>query len=532
MAAHLISLNDSLFNVSPIIMEHFCELMDCSDGDLGWKGLGERISTDWMNFRKIEMCAGQDKSQTKEMLWSWAHKNKTVGDLLEVLQEMGNQRAITLFTETNILSRVSFEEIAEATHNFHNDFIIRQGHFFDIFTAEITKKLYVVKLLKQKNQDEDQKTLKCFMSKWTSLPRFQHVNIIKLVGYITAGGLTCLVYPNMINGSLFHKLHCADITPLPWEKRYNILLGIAHAIYYLHRMKPCPVICGNITSKNILLDQHFQPKLSDFAMVHLRSYQINHNYTIKMNHSTLQFLGYLPEEYIRRGELSPKTDVYSYGVVMMEVLSACRVLNESKSTYLRDMFWNHVDKSGVESLLQFVDKKAKNWPLGVASKLMDISIVATSLRAKKRPTIEMVLEMIKSCKMADKCIDDQPRTLMSVPPCLCPLPWSNSNVPVENDETLDTLSVSESLFEKKRRTITPCECSQSEVTYVGGSRKCSAKIDLCTPIHSRNTSLNGHKLQMTDLSYTSRPVECSCSPGPDSTSYCEECLTNGLSHEK
>lgn len=485
-----------------------------------------------MDFRKIEKCAEQGRSRTKELLWSWAHKNKTIGDLLEVLQEMGHQRAITLFKEINVPSSVSFKEITEATHNFHIDYLIRGGHFFDIFKAEIRKELYVVKLLKQKNQEVDQKPVNHFMSKWKSLPRFQHVNILKLVGCITVGELPCLVYPNMINGSLFRKLHCADSTPpLTWQTRYNILCGVAHAIYYLHTMNPCPISCGNITSKNILLDQHFQPKLSDFAMVHLRSYLINHIYTIKMDHATLQFLGYLPEEYIRRGELSPKTDVYSYGVVIMEVISGCKaVLNGSQSTFLRDVFWNQLDKSGVESLLQFVDVKAKNWTIGVIHKLLNISIGATSLRAKQRLTMEMVLKMIESYKTVDKYTEDQPKSLMSVPPCLCPLPWSHSNVPVESDENLDSHF---SLFERKRDAVTPCECSQSEVTYLGDFRKCrSAENVIRTPIQSRNTPQNDHKLPMSDRSCTSRPVECSCSPGPDSTSHCEECLTNGFGHAK
>ncbi|XP_040265341.1 interleukin-1 receptor-associated kinase 3 [Bufo bufo] len=479
-----------------------------------------------MDFRKIERCAEQGKSRTKELLWSWAHKNKTIGDLLEVLHEMGHQRAITLFKETNVLSRVSFKEITEATHNFHKDFLIGEGHFFDIFKAEVKKELYVVKVLKQKNQDVDQETLNHFMSKLKTLPRVQHVNIIKLVGCITMEGFSCLVYPNMTNGSLFRRLHCANsTTPLPWQILYNILVDVAHAIYYLHTMNPSPVTCGNITSKNILLDQHFQAKLSDFAMVHLRSYQINHIYTIKMDYATLQFLGYLPEEYIRRGELSPKTDVYSYGVVIMEVLSQYQaVLNGSKTTYLRDVIWNQVDKSGVESLLQFVDRKTKNWPAGVVHKLLGISVEATSLRAKQRPTMEMVLEIIKSCKSAEKYTEDRPKPLMSVPPCPCPPPWSHSNVPVESDENLDSYF---SWPERKRNVIIPCESSQSEVTYLRGSRKCtSAENVICTPMHSRNP------LQMSDQPYTSRPVECSCYPGPDSTSYCEECLTNGFGQAK
>ncbi|XP_073507836.1 interleukin-1 receptor-associated kinase 3 isoform X2 [Phyllobates terribilis] len=505
-----LGLNNSLFEVPPIIMEHFCELMDCRDGDLGWKGLAERLSSDWMDFHKIEKCAEQGRSRTKELLWSWAHKNKTVGDLLEVLQQMGHQRAITIFNEINAVSCVSVKEITEATHNFHKDFMIGEGHFFDIFKAQIRKELYVVKLLKQKNQKVDQKALNHFMLKWKSLPTFQHKNIIKLVGCVTMGGITCLVYPNMVTGSLFRKLHRAKSTPpLPWHIYYSILVGVANAIYYLHTMNPYPVICGNITSKSILLDQHFQPKLSDFAMVHLRSYLINQLYTIKMDYAKLQILGYLPEEYIRRGELSPKTDVYSYGVLIMEVLSGRQaVLNGPNNTYL------------------IVDMKAENWPVDVAHKLLNISFEATSLLAKQRPTIEMILEMTNSCKTSDKCTEDHPKSLMSVPPCLCPLPLSNANVPVESDENVDSYF---SVHERKQDAITPRECSQSEVTYLGDSRKFrSTENVICTPIQNRNTSLSDQKLRMGDLAYTSRPVECSCSSGPDSTSYCEECLTNGF----
>ncbi|KAM4036277.1 interleukin-1 receptor-associated kinase 3 [Anomaloglossus baeobatrachus] len=524
MAELSLGLNASLFEVPPTIMERFCELMDYSDGELGWKGLAERLSSDWMDFRKIEKCAEQGRSRTKELLWSWAHKNKSVDDLLEVLQEMGHRRAISLFNEINAVSHVSVKEITEATQNFHKDFMIGEGHFFDIFKAEIRKELYAVKLLKQKNQEIDQKALNQFMLKWKSLPRFQHKNIIKLAGCVTMGGITCLVYPNMINGSLFRKLHCAKSTPpLPWHIRYNILVDVAHAIYYLHTRKPYPVLCGNITSKSILLDQHFQPKLSDFAMVHLRSYLINQLYTIKMDQATLQFLGYLPEEYIRRGELSPKTDVYSYGVLIMEVLSGRQaVLNEPNTTYLRDLFWNEMDKSGIGPLLQIVDMKTRNWPVDVAHKLLTISFEATSLRAKQRPTFEMILEMTKSC---NKYTEDHPKSLMCFPPCVCRLPLSNPNVPIESDENVDSyFSVHE-----KQDAIRPCECSQSEVTYLGGTRTCRSTDNfISTPVQDRNTSQSDQKLWMSDLSYTSRPVECSCSSGPDSTSYCEQCLINGF----
>ncbi|XP_063783610.1 interleukin-1 receptor-associated kinase 3 [Pseudophryne corroboree] len=487
-----------------------------------------------MDFRKIEKYAVQGKSRTKELLWSWAHKNKTVGDLLIVLQEMGLQRAMNLFTEINVQPRVSCKEIEEGTKNFHRDFFIGEGHFFEVFKADIKKQLCVVKLLKQKNNLADQKQSNLFMSEWKHLPRLQHSNILEILGFITMEGRTCLVYPYMSNGSLFHRLLCTGNTPpLSWQIRYNILLGVAKAIQYLHSVDSYPIDCGNINSKHILLDQHFQPKLSDFAMIHLRSNLINTtpHHTIKMDHAALRFLAHLPEEYIRKGELSLKTDVYSYGIVTMEVLSGCQaILNGSKCTYLKEVFWNQMEKRGTESFLAIMDMKSNNWPYGVAQTLFGVSIESTALRSKERPTMEEVLKSIEGCKDADKYSGDQPKSLVSVPPGLCPLPWSYANVPVESDESLDC-SFS---LERKIEVVTPCECSQSEVTFLGVNRKVRDKGSVPSPpIQSNTTSHSDHILQRNEITHNNNPVECSYSTGPDTvTVFCEECIANGFGYCK
>ncbi|XP_068132844.1 interleukin-1 receptor-associated kinase 3 [Hyperolius riggenbachi] len=520
-----------LFDVPPCIMENFCKLMDCTDGKLGWRGLGERLISDWKDFRKIEKYADQGKSRTKEMVWSWAHKNKTVGDLLLVLQEMGHQRALSIFREINALPPVSLQEIKVGTNNFSNDLLIGEGQFCEVYKAEIKKQLSVVKLLKQKNETSDkQQQVQLFMTQWKGLPRVQHPNILELLGYVMMDDSACLVYPYMKNGSLFHRLHSTeDSYPLSWELRHSILLGVAQAITFLHAMSPRSVICGNVTSKNILLDQHFQPKLSDFAMVHLRSYLINHINTIKMDHAMLRLLGYLPEEYIRRGDLSVKTDVYSYGIIIMEVLSGCQaVLNGSKATFLREHFWEQMEKDGVESLLHFKDIKTSNWPLFVVENLLHVSFKSTALRAKQRPTMSEVLKRLENCNTFEKLKEDLPKPLMSVPPYISPLPWSILNAPLETDETMD---MDIYLHQIKKKAESPCECSQSEVTFLGNARNYRQGRDITSLlIQSNNVLQDEHLLQRLDSSYTSRPVECSCSSGPYSTSFCKECIENGFGH--
>ncbi|XP_018431847.1 PREDICTED: interleukin-1 receptor-associated kinase 3 [Nanorana parkeri] len=472
------SCSTSLFDVPPVIMETFCELMDCSDGDLGWRGLAERLSSDWRDFRKVEKYAEQGKSRTKELVWSWAHKNKTVGDLLLVLQEMGQQRAISLFREINVLSPVSLQEIKEGTKNFSSDFLIGEGQFFDVYKADIKKQLCVAKLLKKKNALADhQKQVKSFLAQWECLPRIHHPNVLQLLGYVRADESTCFVYPYLKHGSLFHRLHHTDkALPLSWQVRYNILFGVAKAIQHLHTMYTTPIICGNITSKNILLDQHFQPKLSDFAMVHLWSYLINQIKTIKMDHATLRFLGYLPEEYIR-GDLSVKTDVYSYGIIIMEVLSGCQavVVNGSKATFLVSIF---------------------------------------------------VLKRIENCTASEKSSEDHPKSLMLISPGMWPLHGSLSNDPVETDETMDDAII---VYERKKET----ECSQSEVTFLGNTRKDRAEEKVTSLLMQSKAMLHDDNVLYTrDTPHTSRPVECSCSSGPSSITFCEECIANGFGQDQ
>ncbi|KAM4748859.1 interleukin-1 receptor-associated kinase 3 [Rhinophrynus dorsalis] len=572
MAAPGLSLNPdmSLFEVPPSLMENFCKIMDCSDGDLGWRGLAERLSPDWMEFRKIERYAEQGKSRTRELLWSWAHKNKTICDLLLVLQDMGHERAIHLFKiqgasinwqnhsstglkdiiaencgestleyiwmhtpdsqhkVKNTLPSINFEMVKQGTKDFHQDLLIGHGQYFDVYKAEIHKQKCVVKILKQEKQLPDPRQWKLFVLELRGLPRFQHPNILELLGYFSADERTYLVYPYLMNGSLFNRIQCTGNTsPLSWQVRYNILVGVARAIQYLHAVKPCPVICGNITSKNILLDQHFQPKLSDFAMVHLRSYLINHLGTIKMDHATLKSLGYLPEEYIRRGNLSSKTDVYSYGILMMELLTGHQaVLKGSTTLYLKELLWEQMEKSGVESLYSFLDKKSDGWPQCVAHKLLSLCIDCTVSREKHRPTMEEVLERIESAGQRN---EDQPMSLKSVLPSHCPGFVWYPNVPVESDESQDDPV---SLLQRRRTPETPCECSKSEATFLGETRKngdsrTAGKI-IPSMIQRDNPSYVDLMLQVPEQMYLSRPVECSCSSGPDSTKPCEECMANGF----
>ncbi|XP_069485862.1 interleukin-1 receptor-associated kinase 3 isoform X2 [Ambystoma mexicanum] len=527
-----------LFSVPPTIMEPFCELMDSCDGELGWRGLAERLLTDWMEFRKVERYAEQGKSRTRELLWSWAQKNKTLGDLLEALHDMGQERAIHLFSrqglvlpspsrpgnvpsesrnsnakerenrapeskkatpvpesaEMNPSPSITFQEITEGTKDFQAGLKIGDGQFFEMYKAQIRNHTFMVKLYKQDVKAGCKKQMNKFLSELEVFLLFRHSNILELVGYCSQNGCMCLIHPYMKNGSLLDRIQCSGNTaPLPWQSRLDILTGAARAVQFLHSAKPCAVLCGSLTSATILLDDQLQPKLSEFGSAHLRSPLVSKSYTIIMDPGARKSMGHLPEEYIRQGKLSTKTDVYSYAIVIMEVLT------------------------GYEAVLED--------PYHVS----------------------LVLEILENAQHGFNFPEDLPKSLKSLP---CPSPPSITNhhtpsIPMENDENEDSLPdpPGRPAIRDQRVPNTPCECSQSEVMFLSSAMadngESSAKpsnqgphslqkMPHIAPLHCPSVNhVYENSSKHASPSGPRKLVECSCSSGAHSVD-CEDCIANGF----
>ncbi|XP_076967450.1 interleukin-1 receptor-associated kinase 3 [Tamandua tetradactyla] len=569
-----------LFDLPPALLGELCAVLDSCDGEMGWRRLAERLSNSWLDVRHIEKYVEQGKSGTRELLWSWAQKNKTIGDLLQILQEMGHHRAIHLITnygrtvtpseqsnqrdgfpamsskvecETanvttdNVVlipehnekgrlckSSINFQNIIEGTKNFHKDFLIGEGEIFEVYRAEIQNQTYAIKLFKQEKKMQCKKHWKRFLSEIEVLLLFHHPNILELAAYFTETEKFCLVYPYMRNGSLFDKLQCVGNTaPLPWHIRISILIGASKAIQYLHSSEPCAVICGSISSANILLDDQFQPKLTDFAMAHFRPHLEYQSSTINMTSSSSKQLWYMPEEYIRQGKVSIKTDVYSFGIVIMEVLTGCKVvLDDPKHIRLRDILIELMEKRGLDSCLSFLDKKVHPCPKNFSAKLFSLAGQCAATRAKLRPSMDEVLNTLESTQASLYFTEDPPTSLKSF---RCPSPLFLDNVPsipVEDDESqnIHSLPPDKDLRKDRMTQKIPFECSQSEVTFLNFDKKAGSKRneDACSmPSSCEGSWSPKHVTPSEDIevccitmdsssespghSYRSRAVESSCS---------------------
>ncbi|EDL24398.1 interleukin-1 receptor-associated kinase 3 isoform 1 [Mus musculus] len=581
-----------LFDLPPALLGELCGILDSCDGPLGWRGLAERLSNSWLDVRHIEKYVNQGKSGTRELLWSWAQKNKTIGDLLEVLQDMGHQRAIHLIinygvswtpsvqthhelpfpsfppevkhacrendpgplepanvTVDNVLvpehnekgtlqkTPISFQSILEGTKHFHKDFLIGEGEIFEVYRVDIRNQAYAVKLFKQEKKMQLKKHWKRFLSELEVLLLFRHPHILELAAYFTETEKLCLVYPYMSNGTLFDRLQCTNgTTPLSWHVRISVLIGIAKAIQYLHNTQPCAVICGNVSSANILLDDQLQPKLTDFAAAHFRPNLEQQSSTINMTGGGRKHLWYMPEEYIRQGRLSVKTDVYSFGIVIMEVLTGCKVvLDDPKHVQLRDLLMELMEKRGLDSCLSFLDRKIPPCPRNFSAKLFSLAGRCVATKAKLRPTMDEVLSSLESTQPSLYFAEDPPTSLKSF---RCPSPLFLDNVPsipVEDDENQNNHSVppKEVLGTDRVTQKTPFECSQSEVTFLGldrnrGNRGSEADCNVPSSSHEECWSPElvapsqdlsptvislGSSWEVPGHSYGSKPMEKRCSSG-------------------
>lgn len=331
----------------------------------------------------------------------------------------------------------------------------------------------------QEKKLQFKKHWKRFLSELEVFLLFRHPHILELAAYFTETEKLCLVHPYMSNGTLFDRLHCADNTaPLSWHIRISVLIGTSKAIRYLHNTQPCSVICGNISSTNILLDDQFQPRLTDFAMAHFRPHLEHHSSTINTTGSGRKHLWYMPEEYIRQGRLSVKTDVYSFGIVIMEVLTGCKVvLDGPRRVQLRDLLVELMEKRGLDSCLSFLDRKIQPCPRNFSAKLFSLAGQCAATRAKLRPTMDEVLNSLESAEPSLYFAEDPPTSLKSF---RCPSPLFLDNVPsipVEDDENqnIHTGPHERALRTDKVTQKTPFECSQSEVTFLGLDRNARNK---------------------------------------------------------
>ncbi|XP_021727271.1 putative receptor-like protein kinase At4g00960 isoform X2 [Chenopodium quinoa] len=211
----------------------------------------------------------------------------------------------------------SYETLIKATDKFHSSHKLGEGGFGPVFKGKLLDGREVaVKMLSQHSRQGQKE----FINEAKLLARVQHRNVVNLLGYCTHGEDKLLVYEYVSNESVDKLLFKPDKRQqLDWKKRYEVIAGVAKGLLYLHEDSHSCIIHRDIKASNILLDDKWIPKIADFGMARLFPEDQTH-----VNTRVAGTNGYMAPEYVMHGHLSVKADVFSFGVLMLELISGQR----------------------------------------------------------------------------------------------------------------------------------------------------------------------------------------------------------------
>ncbi|CAM6027754.1 unnamed protein product [Sphagnum balticum] len=296
-----------------------------------------------------------------------------------------NARDVSLMLAERKSVEFSYEELAAATDNFSISHKIGQGGFASVYFGEIhNQKLAIKKMTLQ--------ATKAFLAELQVLTHVHHTNLVQLIGYCTDQHLF-LVYEYIENGTLDQHLHGKVMPPLTWSQRVQIALDAARGLEYIHEHIKPTYIHRDIKSANILIDRDLHAKVADFGLAKLTESGTG-------THGIVGTFG-----YALYGEISPKVDVFAFGVVLYEMISGGVAIlqgdlstsslqsGSSQGRTLTSLFEQVVhDSNGKEKLPGLLDPALKDdYPLDAVWKVAQLAEHCTRANARTRPKMRFVV---------------------------------------------------------------------------------------------------------------------------------------------
>lgn len=310
----------------------------------------------------------------------------------------------------------TFSELKNATHDFSRLLKIGEGGFGSVFKGSIKpvdgKGDQVVVAIKKLNKDGLQGH-KQWVAEVQFLGVVEHPNLVKLLGYCAVDGergiQRLLVYEYMPNRSLEDHLFNKAYQALPWDRRLEIILGAAQGLAYLHEGLEIQVIFRDFKTSNILLDENFKSKLSDFGLAR-EGPMAGHTH---VSTAVVGTYGYAAPDYIETGHLTAKSDVWSFGVVLYEILTGRRSLERNlPRTEQKLLEWVKQFPPDSKRFGQVMDPRLENqYSSSAARRIAKLADSCLLKSAKDRPKMSQVVETLKQIMQVSE--DGNPLSLES-----------------------------------------------------------------------------------------------------------------------
>ncbi|MCD7455342.1 hypothetical protein HAX54_027883 [Datura stramonium] len=329
---------------------------------------------------------------------------------LNALQQSVEKKKIVdaLLSSDGRYRRFTREEIEVATDYFSESKMIGEGAYGKVYKGDLDHTPVAIKVLHSDASEKKEE----FLKEVEVLSQLHHPHIVLLIGACPDKG--CLVYEYMENGNLEEYILERNSKPFPWFCRFRILFEVACALAFLHNSKPEPIIHRDMKPGNILLDKNFVSKIGDVGLAKIMSDVVPESITEYRNSVLAGTLGYMDPEYQRTGTLRPKSDLYAFGIIILQLLAARR------PNGLIMKFENAIN---CNSLVDILDNSVPDWPLIEAEELARMALKCCKLRCRDRPDLETeVLPLLKRLAEFAEMHTNVEKNLIQAPtPYLCPI---------------------------------------------------------------------------------------------------------------
>ncbi|KAB5563777.1 hypothetical protein DKX38_003831 [Salix brachista] len=298
------------------------------------------------------------------------------------------------------LKRFSLRELQVATDNFSHKNILGRGGFGKVYKGRLADgSLAAVKRLKEERTQGGELQ---FQTEVEMISMAVHRNLLRLRGFCMTPTERLLVYPYMVNGSVASCLRerPESQAPLNWPKRQGIALGSARGLAYLHDHCDPKIIHRDVKAANILLDEEFEAVVGDFGLAKLMDYKDTHVTT-----AVRGTIGHIAPEYLSTGKSSEKTDVFGYGVMLLELITGQRAFDLARlanddDVMLLDWVKGLLKDKKLEMLVD-ADMQ-RNYIDDEVEQLIQVALLCTQSSPMERPKMSEVVRMLEGDGLAER----------------------------------------------------------------------------------------------------------------------------------
>lgn len=298
-------------------------------------------------------------------------------------------------TSLGNLRKFTFKELQSATENFSSKNILGAGGFGNVYKGKLGDGAMVaVKRLKDVAGATGESQ---FRTELEMISLAVHRNLLRLIGYCASPNERLLVYPYMANGSVASRLRGKPV--LDWNTRKRIAIGAARGLVYLHEQCDPKIIHRDVKAANVLLDDYYEAVVGDFGLAKLLDHADSHVTT-----AVRGTVGHIAPEYLSTGQSSEKTDVFGFGILLLELITGMRAFEFGKTVNQKGAMLEWVKRIQQEKKVEvLVDRElGSNYDQIEVGEMLQVALLCTQYLPAHRPKMSEVVRMLEGDGLAEK----------------------------------------------------------------------------------------------------------------------------------